>query len=222
MRLALRPDARQVSAMSIDPEALPPLPAENEPANASCESLETLALLARRRSTKVAHFVEPGPSEAQLDALLRLAARVPDHGKLAPWRFVIIAGEARARAGAKLAEIVAHDGQSEVQQQFAAGLFARAPVVVMVVSSAAPHAKIPEWEQVQSSSAACFALLLGAHAMGFAGCWLTEWPTYDARARAALGLAEHERIAGFVYLGAAREPAIERFRPDVATRISRF
>ncbi len=208
--------------MSLDPKIIPSAPAENEPANATCESPETLALLARRRSTKAGHFMEPGPSDAQLDALIRLAGRVPDHGKLAPWRFVIIAGEARARAGEKLAAIVAHDGKDESQQQNARGLFTRAPVVVMIVSSAAPHPKIPEWEQTQSASAACFALLLSAHAMGFAGCWLTEWPAYDGRARDALGLADHERIAGFVYLGSAREPAIERFRPDVSTRVLRF
>lgn len=214
--------ARQVSLMSLDPKTIPSAPAENEPANAIYESSETLALMARRRSTKAGHFTEPGPTDAQLDALIRLAARVPDHGKLAPWRFVIMSGQGRDRAGAKLAAIVAHDGKDETQQQFARDLFKRAPVVVMVVSSAAPHPKIPEWEQVQSASAACFAMLIAAHAMGFAGCWLTEWPTYDGRAREALGLAEHERIAGFVYLGTAREPALERFRPDVAARVSRF
>ena len=208
--------------MSIDPKTIPAAPAENEPANAIHESSETLALLSRRRSTKAGHFTEPGPSPAQLDALLRLAARVPDHGKLAPWRFVVMEGDGRARAGEKIAEVKAHDGVDATQIQFARDLFLRAPVVVMVVSSAAPHPKIPEWEQVQSASAACFALLISAHAMGFAGCWLTEWPVYDARARAALGLAEYERIAGFLYLGTAREPAIERFRPDVMTRISRF
>ena len=208
--------------MSLDPRDIPPPPVENEPCNAIYESSETLKLLARRRSTKAGHFMEPGPSEAQLDALLRLAARVPDHGKLAPWRFVVMAGEGRARAGEKLAAIVAHDGKDETQQGFARTLFTRAPICVMVVSSAAPHPKIPEWEQIQSASAACFALLIAAHAMGFAGCWLTEWPTYDARAREALGLAAHERIAGFLYLGTAREPAIERFRPDLATRITRF
>jgi nitroreductase len=209
--------------MPLSVEAVPPAPAENEPANAICESAETLALLARRRSTKIAEFAEPGPSAAQLDALIRLAARVPDHGKLGPWRFVIIEGEARERAGAKLADVIANDaGVDASRLAFARGNFMRAPVCVMVISTAAPHPKIPEWEQTLSSAAACYGLLIAAHAMGYAGAWLTEWPTYDARARAALGCAEHEKIAGFVFLGSPGKPAIERFRADVTTRVSRF
>lgn len=209
--------------MPLPPSVIPPAARENEPADAVRESAETLALMARRRSTKVAHFTGPGPSSEEIDALIRLAARVPDHGKLGPWRFVVIEGDARARAGDTLAQVIADDdGVDEVRLNAARNLFNRAPAVVMVVSTAAPHAKIPEWEQQLSSGAVCFAMLLAAHAMGYAGCWLTEWPTYDARARAALGLAEHERIAGFVYLGTAREPAVERVRADASARISRF
>ncbi len=209
--------------MPLSVEAVPPAPAENEPANAICESAETLALLARRRSTKIAELTEPGPSAAQLEALIRLAARVPDHGKLGPWRFVIIEGEARERAGAKLADVIVNDaGVDASRLAFARGNFMRAPVCVMVISTAAPHPKIPEWEQTLSSAAACYGLLIAAHAMGFAGAWLTEWPTYDARARAALGCTEHEKIAGFVFLGSPGKPAIERFRADVTTRVSKF
>ena len=194
--------------MPLSPSLIPPAPLENEPASAVCESAETLALMARRRSTKIAHLTGPGPNTAQLDAMLRLAARTPDHGKLAPWRFVVFQGDARARAGAALAGVA-----DDAQREAAHGLLLRAPVCVMVVSTAAPHPKIPEWEQLLSSGAVCYGLVLAAHAMGYAGCWLTEWPTYDARARAALGLAEHERIAGMVYLGSTGEPALERARP---------
>jgi nitroreductase len=209
--------------MPLPLSAIPAQPHENEPANAVNLSAETLALLARRRSTKIAHMAAPGPSEAELDALLKLTARVPDHGKLGPWRFVVIAGDARVRAGEKLAGVIASDaGVDEMRLNAARTLLTRAPVCVMVVASPVESFKVPEWEQLLSSAAACFSLLISAHALGYAGCWLTEWPTYDARARAALGLAEHERIAGFVYLGTAREPAIERFRADVAPRISRF
>lgn len=209
--------------MPLPASAIPALPQNNEPANAAFESAETLTLLAHRRSTKAAHFAQPGPSREEIAALIGLAARVPDHGKLGPWRFVIIEGDARARAGAALAEVIRNDdGVDEARLDFARGHFLRAPCVVMVVSTAAPHAKIPEWEQMLSAGAVCFSLLLASHAMGFAGCWLTEWPAYDARARRALGLTEHERIAGFVYLGAAREPAVERVRADAAARISRF
>lgn len=209
--------------MPLPASAIPAPPQENETAEAVHENREMLALLARRRSTKVGHLIEPGPSDEQVNALLRLAARVPDHGKLGPWRFVIIAGEARARAGEALAGVIAKDERvDESRLATARGLLLRAPVCVMVVSSAAPHPKIPEWEQQLSSGAACYGLLLAAHAMGFAGCWLTEWPTYDARARAALNLKEHERIAGFVYLGTPSVQATERFRADLASRVSRF
>ncbi|MES1200688.1 MAG: nitroreductase [Pseudomonadota bacterium] len=208
--------------MPIDPNAIPAL-AENDAAEAAHESAEMLALMARRRSTKIADFAEPGPSDAQLDAIIRLGARVPDHGKLGPWRFVIIAGEARERAGQKLADLIVNDdGVDEVRVEFARKHFTRAPACVMVVSTAAPHAKIPEWEQLLSSGAVCMNMLQAAHAMGFAACWLTEWPAYDERARAALGLAPHERVAGFIYFGSAAKPATERFRADIAARASRF
>lgn len=209
--------------MPLSLSAIPPAPREGESAEAARESAETLALLARRRSTKVAHFAEPGPSSAEIDALIRIGARVPDHGKIGPWRFVVMEGDARKRAGDAIASVIAGDeGVDEMRLDKARGLFARAPAVVTVVSTAAPHPKIPEWEQLLSSGAVCFSMLVAAHALGYAACWLTEWPTYDARARAALGLAEHERIAGFIYLGTAREPSTERLRADVDARISRF
>ncbi len=209
--------------MPLPASAVPPPPQENEPVDAVHESREMLALLARRRSTKVGHLTEPGPADEQINALLRLAARVPDHGKLGPWRFVVIAGEARVRAGEALANVIAKDdGVDESRLDAARGLLHRAPVCVMVVSSPTPSQKAPDWEQEQSAAMAAFALLLAAHAMGFGGCILTEWPTYDARARSALGLKEHERIAGFVYLGTPREPASERFRADLASRVTRL
>ena len=202
--------------------SIPAAPAENEPANAAHESAETLALLARRRSTKIALMGAPGPSDSELDALIKLGARVPDHGKLGPWRFVVINGEGRARAGEMLAQLRISRGDGEEQIKMTRDIFLRAPACVMVVSTASEHPKIPQWEQLMSAGAACFALLLSAHALGYAGAWLTEWPTYDADARAALGLATHERIAGFVYLGTAREGATERVRADAAARVTRF
>ena len=209
--------------MVLPLSVIPPLPRENEPTIAARESVEVLQVLAQRRSTKIARLAEPGPAAAEIDALIALAGRVPDHGTLGPWRFVVMEGEARARAGAAIARAIEKDeGVDETRLSFARGHFLRAPLCVMVVSTAAPHPKIPEWEQALSSAAACFSLLLAAHALGYAGCWLTEWPAYDARARAALGLAEHERIAGFIYLGSTREPSLERVRADIAPRIQRF
>jgi nitroreductase len=209
--------------MVLPISTIPAPPRENETANATLESAETLALLARRRSSKVMHLAEPAPTSDEIDALITLAARVPDHGKLGPWRFVVFEGDAGARAGEALAQVIANDeGVDAGRLEHTRALLQRAPACVMVVSTAAGHKKVPEWEQQLSAGAACFALLIAAHAMGYGGCWLTEWPAYDARARAALGLAEHERIAGVIYLGTPREPAIERVRADVSTRVSRF
>lgn len=209
--------------MVLPLSVIPAAPRENEPANAAKESAETLALLARRRSSKLMHLAEPAPSAAEIDALIALAARVPDHGKLGPWRFVVIEGDARVRAGETLAHTIRNDeGVDPTRIAFVRNTFLRAPACVMVVSSPQQHKKVPEWEQQLSAGAACFSLLLAAHALGYAGCWLTEWQAFDPRAAAALGVGERERIAGFVYLGTAPEPAVERVRADVATRVSRF
>src|SRR5262249_33667438 len=144
---------RHGAIMPLALSAIPQQPRENEPANAANPSAETLALLARRRSTKIAHLSAPGPSDAEIDALLQLAARVPDHGKLGPWRFVVIAGDARVRAGEKLAQVIASDaGVDEVRLNAARTLLMRAPVCVMVVSSTVASPKIPEWEQLLSSA----------------------------------------------------------------------
>lgn len=208
--------------MSLDPQLIPASPAENEPAIPAARSPETLALLARRRSVKAHELREPGPSADQLDALVHLAARAPDHGKIGPWRFVIIEGEARARISAQLGEIAAGLPQMTPERlAFEQNKFTRAPACVMVVSSPAAGARIPEWEQQLSAAAVCYGLLLAAHAMGFAGCWLTEWPAYNAEARATLGLDEAERVAGFVYLGSPpAQPTLERARAPV--RVTRL
>lgn len=208
--------------MSIHPDQIPPSPAEHAPVSAARESIETLALLAERRSTKTMFLAEPGPTPAQLDTLLRLAARAPDHGKLGPWRFILIEEDGRQRAGDALAAILESDGVAAERLAIERKRFLQAPVAVIVVSSPLASAKVPEWEQVLSAGAVCYGLLIAAHAMGFAGTWLTEWMAYDARGRAALGLADHERIAGIVYLGAAATPAAERLRADYAARVTKF
>ena len=209
--------------MALPLSAIPSSPHENEPANAVLESAATLALLARRRSTKLMNLTTPAPNADELDALINLAGRVPDHGKLGPWRFVIIDGDARARAGAALEQVIRNDGGvDDARRDFVRGWFNRAPACVMVISSPRPSPKVPEWEQVLSAGAVCFNLLIASHALGYAGSWLTEWPTFDERARAALGLSNEERIAGFVYLGTPAQGAAERVRADVNSRISRF
>jgi nitroreductase len=179
-------------------------------------SADTLALLARRRSTAARAMTEPGPDDAQLKTLLKIAQRVPDHGKLAPWRFLVFRGEGRERAGAVLSKIFAgkDGGTDEAKIAEEAGRFTRAPVVIAVISTVLENHKIPEWEQILSAGAACQNLLLAANAMGFASQWLTEWYAYDPHVKDAFGLRSGERIAGFIHIGSPGEDPVERIRPE--------
>jgi nitroreductase len=178
----------------------------------------TLDLLRTRRSVAPHLLGEPGPTPAELEELLTIAARVPDHGRLNPWRFLVIAGEARARAGEAIAAaFVADQPQADatrVEQE--RNRLSRAPTVVAIVSRARPHVKIPEWEQVLSAGAVAMTLVIAANAMRFATSWLTEWYSFDRRVLDALGLEPDERIAGFVHIGRALEPPVERARPALA------
>jgi nitroreductase len=206
---------------TIDPARTPPAYADGAVLPPVAPSLETLTLLGARRSAKPFHLLEPAPSDAQLATLLRLASRIPDHGKLAPWRFIVFAGEGRARAGEALASVAPVDA-TDMSLQAIRETFTRSAMVVAVVSTAAPHPKIPEWEQILAAGAVCYNLELAATAMGFGAVWLTGWAAYDARAREALGLTPSERIAGFVHLGTQTERQTERVRPDVAKLTTRF
>jgi nitroreductase len=185
---------------------------------------DALELLKTRRSVKPIEMAGPGPDARELETLLTIASRVPDHGKLAPWRFIVFEGEARERAGAVIAERFAeqHPEATADQLAFERNRLARAPLVVAVVSRAAPHVKIPEWEQQLSAGAAAMALVMAAHAMGFAASWITEWYAYDRAVLDALGLQSHERIAGFVHIGRPRKAPEERDRPKLADIVSRY
>ena len=204
--------------------ALGALPLESEPLPTAQPSREVLQFLARRRSLLVKDIGEPGPTEEDVDALLRVAVRVPDHGKLAPWRFIIIQGAARARLGAVLegAFVKRQPDASPTTIALERARLERAPVVVAVVAAPVPSSKIPEWEQVLSAGAVCHQLLLAANAAGFAAQWLTEWYAYDREVLGALGLVGGERMAGFVYIGSATREAEERRRPDVSALTTRL
>lgn len=185
---------------------------------------ETIALLKRRRSLAPPNMTGPGPTKAEIETMLTIASRVPDHGKLAPWRFIVFEGAARDRAGSialalKLAEKPDLD---EASQAIERARFSHAPLVVAVVSRAAPHVKIPEWEQVLSAGAACMNLVIAANALGFAADWLTQWCGYDRRFGAAIGLAEHERIAGFIHIGRPGLVVEDRARPALADIVTTF
>jgi nitroreductase len=179
---------------------------------------DALELLKTRRSVKPVAMQGPAPSAADIETMLTVASRVPDHGKLTPWRFVVFEGGARLAAGEKIAACFCadHPDAKPEQIEFERMRLARAPLVIAVVSCAAPHVKIPEWEQVLSAGAAAMNLVLTAHALGYAADWMTEWYAYDRRVLDALKLAGNERIAGFVHIGRPVEPPQDRPRPPLA------
>lgn len=185
---------------------------------------DALDLLATRRSVPPVLLREPGPDPAQLQRLLALASRVPDHGMLSPWRFIVIEGEARARASAVVESVfVARnpDADEKVRRKEATRL-SMAPTIVAVLSTAAEHVKIPVWEQALTAGAVCENLVVAASAMGFGASWLTGWLAYDAEVLEGLGVRPGERVAGFIHIGTPAEAIAERPRPDVAALTTHF
>jgi nitroreductase len=176
-------------------------------------SPETLAFLARRRSASALTLGEPGPNATELQALLTLAARAPDHGKLAPWRFVVLRG-ADKRAFVERLQAIAAARPDAAKAEVKLGKIKAPPLTVAVISRATPG-EIPEWEQRLSAGAVCALLILSAQAMGYGANWITDWYAYDADAGRLLGLRDGERVAGFVHLGTPVEPPLERARPDI-------
>lgn len=185
---------------------------------------QTLDLLLSRRSGSAKTMTGPGPNPEELRLILAAGARVPDHGKLAPWRFILFEGDARARFGELLVDVLreAEPDAGEVRIDMERGRFLRAPLVVAVVSRVVESMKAPEWEQVLSAGAACQNMLIAAHAMGYVGNWITEWYAFDRKVLDRLGLAANERVAGWLYFGKASAPLEERVRPDLDGLITRF
>ena len=183
----------------------------------------TLALLETRRSGRPRDMVAPGPSAEQLERILAIAARVPDHGKLFPWRFVTVAADQRDALADLLARALPeHDPDALPAHHAKAQEFAhQAPALVVVLSSPVPEHKIPLWEQELSAGAAAMNLLLATHAMGFVGGWITGWAAYSEMVRAAF-CAPGERIVGFFFLGTPRLPLEERPRAPLATIVRRW
>ena len=185
---------------------------------------DAIKLLSTRSSSKAAELKAPGPSAAEIDRLLTIACRVPDHGKLTPWRFIVFEGDARLAAGDFIAGAFRAkypDARPE-NIEFERKRLAHAPLVIAVVSRAGPHVKIPEWEQVLSAGAAAMNLVLAAHALGYGANWITGWYAYDRGVLDALGLAPHERIAGFIHIGTPSGPAQDRPRPPLSEIVTRF
>lgn len=185
----------------------------------------TIDLLMTRRSVKPDLMTEPGPSAEELETILTIAARVPDHKKLAPWRFIVFEGDDRLRFGDRIAQACkAEDtmAPSDVRLEAERKRFMRAPAVVAVISRVTPKPGAPEWEQILSAGASAMNMCIAANAMGFATCWLTEWIAYSPMIRQSLDLAENERVVGFVYIGTAGAKPEERPRPQLSEVVSRW
>jgi len=181
---------------------------------------EVLAFLGRRRSASAVTLTAPGPGPEDLALLLRLATRAPDHGKLAPWRFIVLEGESKDRFAARLEALAL--GRDD---QTAAAKLAKLkipPLAIAVISAPKPGTAIPEWEQRLSAGAVCATLLQAALAMGYGANWITDWYAYDAQATAILGLTGDEKVAAFMLIGTPREPPLERERPDVGALVQRW
>ncbi|MBX3478439.1 MAG: nitroreductase [Brevundimonas sp.] len=195
-----------------DLSAALPLPAPSD---------EMRRRLADRRSGPAQALAAPGPSKAELDAILRLGARTPDHGKLFPWRFVILSPVARARIAEALAPMAARQADPGKAAKVLMKLTAP-PATVLVISAPTPGHKVPVWEQQLSAGAVCMNLEHAADAFGYSASWITDWYSYDPEATALFGVKPGEQVAGFIHLGSLAEPPLERPRPEMAGKITRI
>jgi nitroreductase len=196
-----------------------PSPMLNRPAP------DTIELLLSRRSGSAKAMTGPGPDSMQLRQILTAAIRVPDHGKLFPWRFIVFEGEARTRLGTMLADVLKEtepNAASAERLTTERGRFERAPVVIAVVSKVREMIPIPVWEQQLSAGAVCQTMLIAATSLGFVANWITEWPAYHPLVNERLGIKAGERIAGFVYIGHPAAPLEERVRPDLDKIVTRY
>jgi nitroreductase len=209
--------------MTSQPPRIAP-PEFGAPMDAAHPSEGARRLLALRRSASADRMGEPGPDDETLDALLEMAARVPDHRKIVPFRFIILSRAARVRLGDVIAEQFAAANPDAAAERVEAerGKLLRAPVVVAVVARIDIAHKTPAWEQELTNGAVCFNLLLAASAFGFGANWLTEWPSYDERVMSELGLKGSERLSGFIYIGTPTEKPRERQRPQMAEIVTRM
>jgi nitroreductase len=196
------------------PITVPQPPEFGQPAPFGETSPQTLELLALRRSSSPKTLAAPAPQGAELDDLLRLASRVPDHGKLFPWRFILLRGAAKAELAARYEALA----RERPDPDKAAGVLfkLKTPPLAVVVVSRVSDGPIPAWEQQLSAGACCQTLVLAATAMGYGANWITDWYSYDPRATALLGIASNEQVAGVVLIGTPTEAPLERVRPDVA------
>lgn len=185
---------------------------------------DALDLLKTRRSLKPLDMTGPGPSPAELETILTIGARVPDHGKIVPWRFIVFEGDARTKAGEIFGKIFRAKNVTATPDQIEAEKkrFTHAPLVIAVVSRTSKHPKVPPWEQELSAGASAMNIVHAAHALGYVANWLTGWMAFDRDVLNALGLTADEKIAGFIYIGKAERPIEDRPRPALSEIVTRF
>lgn len=180
--------------------------------------------LLTRRSVGMAFLQEPGPTEEELRDILTIGTRVPDHGKLAPWRLIVIAGDDRMRAGEKLVEIALRNNPAldEAGRDIERKRFLPAPLTIGVLLSPKKSDIAPEWEQLLSAGNVCHNLLFGAYALGYAGTWVSRWFSIDTAAQQMLGARGGERFVGWVHIGTPKMVPEDRERPALETVVSRW
>ena len=185
---------------------------------------DAIELLKLRRSVKPREMSEPGPSPAELETILTIGARVPDHGKLTPWRFIVFEGAARARAGDVIAKVFArkNPGAPAADIEVEKRRLMDAPLVIGVVSFTKPHPKVPPWEQELSAGASAMNMVTAATALGYGACWLTGWFAFDRDVLDGLGLKADEKLAGFIHIGTQTKPNEDRPRPALSDIVTRF
>lgn len=185
---------------------------------------DAIELLKTRRSVKPRDMTGPGPSPDELETILTIGARVPDHGKLAPWRFIVFEGDARLRAGEVIADVFtkknpqATAAEIEVEKR----RLTDAPLVIGVVSFTRPHPKVPAFEQELSAGASAMNIVTAATALGYGAAWLTGWFAFDPDVLAGFGLKADEKLAGLIYIGTPAKPNEERPRPALSEIVTRF
>jgi nitroreductase len=185
---------------------------------------DTIDLLKSRRSVKPREMTPPGPSAAELETILTIGARVPDHGKLAPWRFIVFEGDARLRAGEVIAKVFAqkNPNASAADIDVERRRLTDAPLVIGVVSFTRPHPKVPAWEQELSAGASAMNMVTAATALGYGACWLTGWFAFDRDVLEGFGLKTDEKFAGFIHIGTPTKPSTDRPRPPLSDIVTRF
>jgi nitroreductase len=185
---------------------------------------DAIELLKIRRSVKPREMTAPGPSPAELDTILTIGARVPDHGKLAPWRFIVFEGDARVRAGELIAKVFAAKNSQATPAEIDVEKkrLTDAPLVIGVVSFTKPHPKVPPWEQELSAGASAMNIVTAATALGYGACWLTGWFAFDRDVLEALGLKAEEKLAGLIHIGTPSKPSEDRPRPALSELVTRF